>query len=301
MGDNILENVDFGPIPPKILVVVGKDEACNGKVRDAALEEGYEVRDITCLGEMPSREVCDPELIVCTSSVGTHELLACAPIESWRTKYLYMVKPQDWEYVEPANLLSVFSEEATVSEIRFRLKEAAERRQFRQQLRLTESTTWSGSEELGKFISSADWVTGLDNRMQFLRELKGAISRSKRYDRPFCCVLARFDNYDTVDGFVELEDMEIILEQLAGIFETSIRDADVLARIQKDLFGLILTETDQKYAQTVVGRIETILANYPFQSEFPETIKLSFGIAPFVPDSSTPENLIAYAESRMAE
>jgi diguanylate cyclase (GGDEF)-like protein len=151
-------------------------------------------------------------------------------------------------------------------------------------------------EALWEMLPTTDWVTGLENRTSFLQEVRKQMSRSKRYHRPFCCLLVRIDNYNLFHSQLAPEVMEEMLSDVAGWLEMCIRDSDMLARIQHDTFGMLLPETDHNNVQHVVQRVHSYLGNFQFAHSLPEPLAFSVGVSSFADEMVSLDSLLSLAQ-----
>ena len=121
-----------------------------------------------------------------------------------------------------------------------------------------------------------DAVTHVFNR-RFLRDLlQGEIARAERNQRPLMLVMCDLDRFKQVnDTYGHLVGDEI-LAQTAGILKSCVRGSDYVVRYGGDEFLLILSETDDPGARTVIGRIREKMA----ESERIQEVgtSLSFGL-----------------------
>lgn len=283
------------------ILIVGKQQEEIELLRKAAEQDSYKLQVVNSSQQIPSREDFDPDLIVLTSDFSNEDAAGLLPDENTRSRYIRVVNEECWSTTGSMPFLGALSKNSSLGETRYRLKQAIEQRCLMRNLRLS-STKISSDKHWREMFSSSDLVTGLDNRVRFLSELKKNISRSARYKRPFCCLLGRINNYKELLASLEQEKMEDTIEELAGIFEVSIRDADTLARVEDDLFGLVLTETDFEQASVVVNRIRNMIANYPYRHKLPIAVDASFGLSPFEEKSEVaPEEMLAEAEKKLEQ
>lgn len=136
--------------------------------------------------------------------------------------------------------------------------------------------------------------------MRFVQEIKKNLSRARRYKRPFCCILACFANHAALSQALGEEAVDEIVEDLAGVLEMSIRDADVVARVQADTFGLLLTETSLQNAHVVIQRITQRVQDYSLTQRLPEPAVFSFGVSTFEGEHSTIESMLEEANEQLS-
>jgi diguanylate cyclase len=88
-----------------------------------------------------------------------------------------------------------------------------------------------------------------------------------------------FNNFQALQEKVSKEILEELLEEVGGLLEVSIRDVDILASVESDLFGLILPETDVEDAEIVIRRIRENLELFQFSQPLPEQPSFSIGVS----------------------
>ena len=115
------------------------------------------------------------------------------------------------------------------------------------------------AEEYIRHISLHDVLTGLPNRALLDDRVSVAIEQQHRNNTPF--VLAMMD----IDRFKHINDSmgHHIGDQLLKVFveriKSCLRPTDTLARMGGDEFVLLLPESDETGARTVIGRIQQVL------------------------------------------
>lgn len=281
-----------------MLLIAGALPMQSQRLAEAAQRAGFQVHRSDSFDTLPPRSELDPDLIVITSDLVEAGVEASLPA-SFRSRLVMMVGPESWPALRKESDACLISQEASDAELQYRLLESLQRIQQRNWARLGLPVA-QNQEALWELIPSTDWVTGLDNRLRFLQELQKNISRSKRYKRPFCCLLVRFDNHTTIiQSDNGKEQVNMILEEVAGVLEVSVRDADFLARMHHDLFGILLPETDLDNGQYVVRRIENNLKQFQFAHPCVELPSFSCGLSSFDHETSTADSLLQDAQNAL--
>jgi diguanylate cyclase (GGDEF)-like protein len=106
-----------------------------------------------------------------------------------------------------------------------------------------------------------DAQTGLPNRARFVQRLEEELARSRRYQERFAVAILRFDLFrEFVNEYGEAVGGRV-LRSFAGALSGSLREADMVARISPNEFGLLLTRLESKYSTLlVVQRILDLLS-----------------------------------------
>lgn len=145
--------------------------------------------------------------------------------------------------------------------------------------------------------SQTDPLTGLANRHGFDADLQRAIDRSARYGERFSLAIIDLDNFkDVNDRFGHVRGDEV-LQQVGRDLNRVLRGADVAARLGGDEFALVLTQTGQAQARTVVDRLTQQIKT----SVDLVTLGVSAGIATCPDDGDDPTRLYEIADRRLYE
>lgn len=90
-------------------------------------------------------------------------------------------------------------------------------------------------------LSAYDSVTHVYNRESFLQAGIKELKRAERYNRQMSLIIMRFDFFHTIQSQQEFSDE--ILKDTIDICTKSIREADIIGRLNDIEFGIILPET----------------------------------------------------------
>lgn len=151
-------------------------------------------------------------------------------------------------------------------------------------------------------VSTTDELTGLHNR-KFLQEaLESEISRSRRYKTKVSCILFDLDYFKAVNDMYGYEWGDILLRNIAGMLDVSVRKEDIVTRYGDEEFLLILPETSEDNAFIYAERFRRSVEKMEFipaGEEERHPITISGGIATFPCMENVQEDantLIRYAE-----
>lgn len=127
------------------------------------------------------------------------------------------------------------------------------------------------------YLSTTDWLTGINNRSKWDAELTRWIAYANRYGTPLSAVFFDVDDFKYInDVFGHLAGDQVIIE-IAGIVRGVIRENDVFARWGGDEFMLLLPNTDQQQALSLTERLRTLVAEHQFGKV--GNVTCSFGLA----------------------
>ncbi len=114
-------------------------------------------------------------------------------------------------------------------------------------------------------LTVVDGLTGIYNRRYYLDRLSEEITRASRYGHPVSVLLARITLPESVGKLARLIRTDDVIQQASERIRGSVRKADVIARIEDNVFALILPHTGLQ-AEHVASRVENILGAEAFVS-----------------------------------
>ena len=151
-------------------------------------------------------------------------------------------------------------------------------------------------------VSTTDELTGLHNRKYLQEALEAEISRSRRYKTKVSCILFDLDFFKAVNDMYGYEWGDILLRNIAGMLDVSVRKEDIVTRYGDEEFLLILPETSEDNAFIYAERFRRSVEKMEFipaGEEERHPITISGGIATFPCMENVQEDantLIRYAE-----
>jgi len=152
-------------------------------------------------------------------------------------------------------------------------------------------------------LSQTDDLTKLHNARYLRQFLLNEIRRARRYGSSVCALFLDLDDFKRVnDAHGHLAGSHVLME-MAGVILSSIRDTDAVARYGGDEFVIVLPDTGIELAGTVAERIREKIAKHFFNAgrNLKLTLTASFGVAAFPEHASSPQQLIACADTAMYE
>jgi RNA polymerase sigma-B factor len=128
-------------------------------------------------------------------------------------------------------------------------------------------------------LTVVDSLTGIYNRKYYLDRLNEEIIRACRYGHPVGILLARITLPESVGKLARLVRTDDVIQQAAERIRASVRKADVLARVDEHVFGLILPHTGAQ-VERVAQRVERLLGAEAFVSPHTgESVKAEVEVA----------------------
>ena len=152
-------------------------------------------------------------------------------------------------------------------------------------------------------LSQTDDLTKLHNARYLRQFLLNEIRRARRYGSSVAALFLDLDDFKRVnDAHGHLAGSHVLME-MAAVILSSIRDTDAVARYGGDEFVIVLPDTQMEVAGTVAERIREKIARHQFNGgrDLKLSLTASFGVAAFPVHASSPQQLIACADTAMYE
>ena len=152
-------------------------------------------------------------------------------------------------------------------------------------------------------LSQTDDLTKLHNARYLRQFLLNEIRRARRYGSSVAALFLDLDDFKRVnDAHGHLAGSHVLME-MAAVMLSSIRDTDAVARYGGDEFVIVLPDTQIELAGTVAERIREKIARHYFTAgrNLKLSLTASFGVAAFPVHASSPQQLIACADTAMYE
>jgi diguanylate cyclase (GGDEF)-like protein len=152
-------------------------------------------------------------------------------------------------------------------------------------------------------LSQTDDLTKLHNARYLRQFLLNEIRRARRYGSSVAALFLDLDDFKQVnDAHGHLAGSHVLME-MAAVILSSIRDTDAVARYGGDEFVIVLPDTGIELAGTVAERIREKIAKHFFHAgrNLKLSLTASFGVAAFPEHASSPQQLIACADTAMYE
>jgi diguanylate cyclase (GGDEF)-like protein len=152
-------------------------------------------------------------------------------------------------------------------------------------------------------LSQTDDLTKLHNA-RFMRQfLLNEIRRARRYGSSVAALFLDLDDFKKInDEHGHLVGSHVLME-IAAVILSSVRDTDAVARFGGDEFVIVLPDTGTELAGAVAERIRQKISRYHFTGgrRLQLSLTASFGVAAFPLHASSPQQLIACADTAMYE
>lgn len=152
-------------------------------------------------------------------------------------------------------------------------------------------------------LSQTDDLTKLHNARYLRQFLLNEIRRARRYQSSVAALFLDLDDFKQInDEHGHLVGSHVLME-MAAVILSSIRDTDAVARYGGDEFVIVLPDTGTELAGQVAERIRQKIIRYKFTGgrRLQLSLTASFGVAAFPKHASSPQQLIACADTAMYE
>lgn len=147
-------------------------------------------------------------------------------------------------------------------------------------------------------LASQDSLT-VASRGRFFHEFATAeLARSFRSKSPLCVVFIDLDNFKEVNDNLGHQLGDQLLMVIATSIKANLRQGDIFGRLGGDEFAILLAQTSQEEAETIMRRIrENLLAAI---SRFETRVTFSIGVVTYLADKPvTIAELLALADAEM--
>lgn len=141
-------------------------------------------------------------------------------------------------------------------------------------------------------LTIIDELTGVHNYRHFRARLEDERRRTVRYGHPLSLIMVDIDWFKRLNDRYGHETGNHVLQRLAEVILTCIRDVDMLARYGGEEFIIILPQTTASEARTIGERIRRLVETTEFgrsPAGEPLHLTVSIGISCY-PDNGRPED-----------
>jgi diguanylate cyclase (GGDEF)-like protein len=149
-------------------------------------------------------------------------------------------------------------------------------------------------------LALTDPLTGLQNRRCLFELGRIEFSRSRRMQRPFCCMMVDLDHFKQINDIYGHPVGDQVLQEFAKCCKSSVREVDLIGRYGGEELVILLPETDRETALLVAERVRAKIAATPVVvSDHEIHVTASIGVAGKDENTLQLETLIARADQAM--
>ncbi len=150
---------------------------------------------------------------------------------------------------------------------------------------------------LNQELARTDYVTGAITYRYFYHLAEIEIGRSNRYNHPFTFAYIDLDNFKEVNDRFGHSTGDKVLKAVASVVQRQIRKLDTFARLGGDEFALLMPETGEIEAQSVVSRLRRSLLDEMQRNDW--SVTFSIGVVTFIKIPKTVDDMVKMADDVM--
>jgi diguanylate cyclase (GGDEF)-like protein/PAS domain S-box-containing protein len=155
-------------------------------------------------------------------------------------------------------------------------------------------------EEILKFMSLKDDLTGLYNRRGFFALAEQGLKAAQRMRKEMLAIFSDLDDTKKINDTLGHKEGDQALKDTSRILKETFRESDIIARLGGDEFGILAMNGHGESAEKLIARLEMALNDHNAQRNRSYTLSLSLGIARFDPQNPcTIDALLTRADKMM--
>lgn len=145
-------------------------------------------------------------------------------------------------------------------------------------LGFTDLTAQKAVEHQLRFLAQRDPLTQAYNRHHFWQLASAEMARVKRYKRPLSVAMIDADHFKAINDLHGHDVGDLVLRMIVDTCHDSLRKQDVLARYGGEEFVVMLPETTQQGALTVMERVRERIESTALELEGGQRVQITVSI-----------------------
>ncbi len=155
-----------------------------------------------------------------------------------------------------------------------------------------------GNTHLMSYHATHDRLTGLVNRAEFERRLKGVIEEARSRGGAHALCYFDLDQFKVVNDTCGHAAGDQLLRSLTKLLQTRVRDTDTLSHFSSDEFALLLVKCPLDKAVTVAESLLQLVREFRFEWHGQAFhLSASIGVVPISPEDGSAGELLAKADA----
>jgi diguanylate cyclase (GGDEF)-like protein len=146
-------------------------------------------------------------------------------------------------------------------------------------------------------LARTDALTGVANSRMFIEFATLECARQHRYFHPLSLAFLDCDNFKRVNDLYGHAAGDELLRKIALTITRSLREVDIVARLGGDEFAILLPESDQKAAATVLRKLRNGLKTVGDQYN----VTFSIGLVTYLRGADNVDQMLNAADKAMYE
>jgi diguanylate cyclase (GGDEF)-like protein len=151
--------------------------------------------------------------------------------------------------------------------------------------------------QLANDLARIDPVTNMANRRAFSEIAGIELYRINRYKRPFTIACLDLDDLKKINEEQGLEAGDAVLRRVAKALDANVRSSDFPARLDGDEFAVLLTETNEDQAKSVIEKLSNSLQEMLKNEKW--EISFNIGVVTYIRPPATVDEMLKKADHMM--
>ncbi len=123
-------------------------------------------------------------------------------------------------------------------------------------------TPYKKMEEQLRRLATTDFLTGINNRRNFVNLTEIEIDRSRRYKHPFALIMLDIDHFKKINDTYGHSSGDQVLIEFCDVCLKELRKNDFMGRVGGEEFAIALVECDLRTGVVVAERIRNAVASH---------------------------------------